>query len=115
MLMIWTRHFWFFSRPVEETKDGDPAASTDLGDKIVFGTEDETPEIAEESEEEESGSETEGDSESTTSWEDMSHFNPDLLLYKAAKVTYHKHIECGKGFWNNLLSIQYRIWKLRVF
>ena len=42
--------------------------------------------MAEESEEEESGSETEGDSESTTSWEDMSHFNPDLLLYKAAKV-----------------------------
>ena len=62
-------------------------ASKDSGlgdsDGIVFGNTSSSTDLAGS---DVSGSETEGDSESVTSWEDVSHLSADLLLYKAAQA-----------------------------
>ncbi|KAK3104353.1 hypothetical protein FSP39_000124 [Pinctada imbricata] len=70
-------------------KDSDSGLEASSNDVLIFGTDLELPDISRSIDlesSEESSSEDADDSKSTTSWEDMSKLDPNMLLYKAAQA-----------------------------
>ncbi|XP_052081434.1 arf-GAP with coiled-coil, ANK repeat and PH domain-containing protein 2-like isoform X2 [Mytilus californianus] len=71
--------------------DSDSGIGASASDVIVFGTDLELPDLGrsisiESSDESDTGVDEGEDSQSTTSWEDMSKLDPNMLLYKAAQA-----------------------------